>query len=161
MSLSRIMQVLNSPLYATATLPAMPAITMLPLMTPASNLGSSMPSPASSATVDPTAMDDLPLPNPPSGWTLSSCRTKVKQFIHSIEYEYEYTYNKGRGKSKKLPVSIEAPIVPAQWITTKSRHTAEKSADTHIYRYALAYRSPNLPSASAAQVGLVAKAGAR
>ncbi len=122
-----------------------------------------MPFPTSSTTtgIDATAMDDLPLPNPPSGWALSSCRTKVKQFVHSIEYEYEYTYNKGLGKSKKLPVSVEAPIVPAHWITTKSRHTAEKSADTHIYRYALAYRSPNLPSASAAQMGFVAKAGAR
>jgi nucleoside-diphosphate-sugar epimerase len=108
-------------------------------------------------------MDDLPLPNPPSGWALSSCRTKVKQFVHSVEYEYEYTYTKKPRKPKNLPASIEPPVVPVNWITTKSKHTAEKNADSHVYRYALAYRSPNLPSASAAQVGAVskAKAGAR
>ena len=106
-------------------------------------------------------MDDLPLPNPPPGWVLSSCRTKVKQFVHSVEFEYEYTYTKERGKSKKLPGSIEPPVVPAYWISAKSRHTAEKNADTHVYRYALTYRSPNLPSATPVQLGTVAKAGGR
>jgi hypothetical protein len=146
----------NIPLYATSTLPAMSAMPVSPQRNPATSLGSNSP-----RIPGPSNMDDLPLPNPPSGWVLSSCRTKVKQFIHSVEYEYEYTYAKERGKSKQLPTSIEAPFVPPHWITTKSRHTAEKNADTHVYRYALAYRSPNLPSASPVQMGVVAKTGGR
>ena len=155
------MRLANIPLYATGTLPSMSAMPMFPIMIPAPTLASNSPSADSSRTPGPISMDDLPLPNPPSGWVLSSCRTKVKQFVHSVEYEYEYTYTKERGKSKKLPASVEAPVVPANWITAKSRHTAEKNADTHVYRYALAYRSPNLPSASPAQMGTVAKSGAR
>jgi hypothetical protein len=134
---------------------------MYPLFSPAGILGLNSPPATPSKTTVPSNMDDLPLPNPPSGWVLSSCRTKVKQFIHSIEYEYEYTYTKERRKSKKLPASVEAPIVPANWITAKSRHTAEKNEEAHVYRYALAYRSPNLPSASPAKVGTVVKAGGR
>jgi hypothetical protein len=155
-----IRAIMNIPLYATGTLPAMPVMPTLPIMSVPPVLGPSSPS-AASKTTGPSNMDDLPLPNPPSGWVMSSCRAKVKQFIHSVEYEYEYTYTKERKKSKTLPASIEAPVVPVHWITTKSKHTAEKNADTHIYRYALAYRSPNLPSASPVQLATVAKAGVR
>ena len=94
---------------------------------------------------DTSNLDDLPLPNPPTDWVMSSCKTKVKQTKHTVDFEYEYKYTPAPEFEKMLPGPIDPPIIPSNWRTIKARHTAEKDAYIQIYTYTLSYRSPTAP----------------
>ena len=94
---------------------------------------------------DTSNMDDLPLPNPPSDWVMSSCRTKVKQTKHTVDFEYEYKFTPAPEWEKKLHGPIDPPVIPSNWRAIKVRHTAEKDEHMQIYTYILSYRSPSAP----------------
>ncbi len=76
---------------------------------------------------------------------MSSCRMKVKQTMHTVDFEYEYRYTPAPELDKMLKGPIEPPVVPSNWRAIRARHTAEKDEDVQIYTYTLSYRSPNAP----------------
>ena len=76
---------------------------------------------------------------------MSSCRTKVKQTKHTVDFEYEYKYTPAPEFDKTLRGRIDPPIIPADWRAIRARHTAEKDANIQVYTYKLSYRSPSAP----------------
>ena len=94
---------------------------------------------------DNSYIDDLPLPNPPTDWVMSSCRTKVKQTMHTVDFEYEYKYTPAPEQDRELKGPIDPPVIPSNWRAIRARHTAEKDEYIQTYTYILSYRSPTAP----------------
>ena len=97
---------------------------------------------------------DLPLPDPPAGWTMSSIETAINQslyvlkFVHEIGYSLPVNNEKKSFQKENFLSSTPNVTVPSNWFAVSGNLKVKKTHNQYKYIYTLEYHSPLEPRVS-------------